>query len=175
MLNGAGGADTLVGGIGSDLLNGGANADAMIGETGNDTYVVDNTGDVVTENPGEGTDTVQASITYTLGSNVEKLTFTGTSPIKGTGNSLDNILTGNSAANVLTGGGGNDTYFVGAGDTVVENLNGGTDTVQSAVTWTLGRNVEHLTLTGTANINGTGNVLNNALAGNSGANTLDGG
>src|SRR5207245_1989705 len=84
------------------------------------------------------------------GSNVEKLTLTGTSPIKGTGNSLDNILTGNSAANVLTGGGGNDTYLVGAGDTVVENLNGGTDTVQSVVTWTWGRNAEHLKLTGTA-------------------------
>ena len=57
----------------------------------------------------------------------------------------------------------------------MENLNGGTDTVQSSVTWTLGSNVENLTLTGTSNINGTGNVLKNALVGNSGTNTLDGG
>jgi Ca2+-binding RTX toxin-like protein len=175
ILMGLAGIDKLNGGQGHDLLDGGTGTDTMQGGTGNDTYIVDVAGDVVTELANEGTDTVQASITYTLGSNVEKLTLTGTSAIKGTGNSLDNILTGNSAANVLTGGGGNDTYLVGAGDTVVENLNGGTDTVQSAVTWTLGSNVEHLTLTGTANINGTGNVLNNALAGNSGANTLDGG
>jgi Ca2+-binding RTX toxin-like protein len=174
-LMGLAGNDKLNGGQGHDLLDGGTGTDTMQGGTGNDTYIVDVAGDVVTELANEGTDTVQASITYTLGSNVEKLTLTGTSAIKGTGNSLDNILTGNSAANVLTGGGGNDTYLVGAGDTVVENLNGGTDTVQSAVTWTLGSNVEHLTLTGTANINGTGNVLNNALAGNTGANTLDGG
>jgi Ca2+-binding RTX toxin-like protein len=174
-LMGLAGNDTLNGGQGHDLLDGGTGTDTMQGGTGNDTYIVDVAGDVVTERANEGTDIVQASITYTLGSNVERLTLAGTSAINGTGNSLDNILTGNSAANVLTGAAGNDTYLVGAGDRVVENLNGGTDTVQSAVAWTLGSNVENLTLTGTANINGTGNVLNNALAGNSGANTLDGG
>jgi len=46
----------------------------MIGGAGNDTYVVDNTGDVVTENASEGTDTVQSSVTYILGANVENLT-----------------------------------------------------------------------------------------------------
>ncbi len=76
---------------------------------------------------------------------------------------------------MLTGGAGNDTYSVGAGDTVVESAGGGTDTVQSAVAWTLSLNVENLTLTGTANLNGTGSSANNVLIGNSGNNTLDGG
>ena len=103
-LMGLAGNDTLNGGPGHDLLDGGTGTDTMQGGTGNDTYIVAVAGDVVTELANEGTDTVQASITYTLGSNVEKLTLTGTSAINGTGNSLDNILTGNSAANVLTGG-----------------------------------------------------------------------
>jgi Ca2+-binding RTX toxin-like protein len=174
-LTGLAGNDTLQGGAGNDLLDGGTGTDTMQGGTGNDTYVVDATGDVVTELANEGTDTVQSSITYTLGTNVENLTLTGTANLNGTGNALGNILTGNSGTNVLTGGAGNDTYLVGAGDTVVENAGGGTDTVQSAVTWTLGSNVENLTLTGATNLNGTGSSGNNVLIGNSGNNTLDGG
>ena len=65
------GRDTISGLGGNDTLNGGANADTMIGRTGNDTYVVDNSRDVVTENSGEGIDTVQSSVTYTLGLNGE--------------------------------------------------------------------------------------------------------
>src|SRR4029077_16134435 len=103
------------------------------------------------------------------------LTLTGTTAINGTGNALDNVLTGNSAANVLTGGAGNDTYVVGTGDTVTEAAGAGTDTVQSSITWTLGTNLEKLTLTGTAAVNGTRNALDNTLAGNSGDNVLDGG
>ena len=64
---------------------------------------MDNTGDVVTENANEGTDTVQASVTYTLAANVENLTLTGTGNINGTGNTLDNVIIGNSGNNVLTG------------------------------------------------------------------------
>ena len=58
----------------------------MIGGLGNDTYVVDNAGDVVTEALNEGTDTVQSSVSYTLGANVENLTLTGSADINGTGN-----------------------------------------------------------------------------------------
>ena len=147
----------------------------MSGGAGDDTYVRDNAGDAVTELANEGTDTVQSAITYTLGSHVENLMLTGTGAINGTGNALDNILTGNSGTNVLTGGVGNDTYVVGTGDTVTEQASAGKDTVQSAITWTLGANLENLTLTGTGAINGTGNTLNNVLTGNSGANVLTGG
>jgi len=194
VLTGNSAINTLTGGAGNDTLKGGAGADTLVGGTGNDTYVVEVAGDIVTELTNEGTDTVQSSLTYTLGSNVENLTLTGATAINGTGNTLDNVLIGNSANNTLTGGGGNDTldggtgndtmnggtgndiYVINAvGDVATENVNEGTDTVQSNITYTLGANLENLTLTGTVAINGTGNSLSNILAGNSGNNTLTGG
>ena len=83
---------------GNDILNGGAGGDWMLGGTGNDTYVVDNVGDVVTELDGEGTDTIQSSMSFSLAglAFVENLTLTGTAALSGTGNALDNIIIGNS-------------------------------------------------------------------------------
>ena len=165
--------------------DGGGGTDTLIGGAGNDTYVVDGTSDVVTEGASAGTDTVESSITYTLGANVENLMLTGTAAINATGNTLVNALTGNSGVNLLNGGAGADTMAGGAGndiyvvdnvaDVVTEAASAGTDRIDSSVTFTLGTNVENLTLTGTAAINGTGNTLNNALTGNTGANRLDGG
>ena len=167
--------DRLTGLAGNDLLDGGPGADQLTGGLGDDTYIVDDAGDGVTELENEGTDTVQAAVSYQLPAHVENLTLTGTSAIDGIGNALDNVLTGNSAANVLTGGAGNDTYVIGAGDTVIEAADEGIDTVVSATTATLGANLEHLTLTGNQPINGTGNTLNNILIGNQGINFLAGG
>ena len=193
-LSGAGGDDWLSGGGGNDQLNGGSGSDTMLGGLGDDAYTVDHVGDLVIEKANEGNDLVNASVSYTLTSNVERLTLTGTSAINGTGNALDNTLTGNSAANTLTGGAGNDTLDGGAGndtliggtgddtyvvdaagDVVIEAVNEGIDTVKSGVTYTLGANVENLILTGTTAINGTGNALDNVLTGNAGNNTLTGG
>jgi Ca2+-binding RTX toxin-like protein len=186
-INGTGNtlANTLTGNSGDNILNGGTGADTLIGGAGNDTYVVDDVGDVVTEAASAGTDLVQSNIAYTLGTNVENLTLTGTTAINGTGNTLANVLTGNSGANVLdggtgadtlVGGAGNDTYVVdNVGDVITENASEGTDLVQSSVTYTLAANVENLTLSGTSAINATGNTQNNALVGNSGINILDGG
>jgi len=176
VINGTGNSlnNGLTGNIAANVLDGGTGADMMAGSDGDDVYMVDNTGDVVIELTNQGNDTVHSSITYTLGANVENLTLTGTAAINGIGNSLANVLVGSSAANVLTGGAGNDTYVVGAGDTVVESSNSGVDTVQSAVSWTLGSNLENLTLLGAAAINGTGNGSGNVLTGNSANNALNG-
>ncbi len=119
-LIGNSGANTLTGGSGNDTLNGGAGSDSLVGGAGNDTYVVDVTTDVVNETVtgNGGTDTVQAAVTYTLGTNLENLTLTGTTAINGTGNTLGNSLLGNSAANVLTGAGGADTLDGGSGNDI---------------------------------------------------------
>jgi Ca2+-binding RTX toxin-like protein len=173
-IDGGAGNDTLNGGAGNDTLDGGADNDSLIGGTGNDSYTVDSASDVVTEALTAGTDKVFSSIDYTLTANVENLELTSSADIDATGNALANVLTGNSGVNVLTGGAGNDSYIVqNDADSVVENLNAGIELVQSsAANFTLGANVEKLTLTGSADINGTGNTLNNILAGNSGNNTL---
>jgi len=202
-LSGNNGNDRLYGGDGNDTLNGGSGADILIGGTGNDTYYLDNSGDTVFEQSGEGNDSVYSSISYTLANNVENLFLTGTGSLKGYGNELNNIITGNSGRNVLygyadndtiQGGSGNDTIDGGIGtdkmyggsgndvfyvdnslDQVIEYSSGGTDTIYSSVTFTLGSNVEYLTLTGSISINGTGNGLANILTGNSGNNFLSGG
>ena len=174
-IDGGDGNDSITGGAGSDTLDGGLANDTLIGGTGNDTYTVDSAGDVVTEVLIAGTDKVFSSIDYTLGANVENLEVTG-SALNGTGNALANVLTGNSGVNILTGGAGNDTYIVqNDADSVVENLNAGIDLVQSAAaSFTLGANVEKLTLIDSTDSNGTGNALANVLTGNSGHNTLSG-
>jgi Ca2+-binding RTX toxin-like protein len=188
-IQGNSGNDALSGGSGNDNLWGGSGDDTMIGGTGNDIYDVDSSGDVVSETSITATevDLVQASITYTLGANLENLTLTSINAINGTGNSLNNTITGNNAANLIsgsagndamTGGAGNDIYVVdAAGDTVSETsvLVTEIDTVQSGITYSLGTNVERLTLTGTSAINGRGNGLNNTITGNSAANGIVGG
>ena len=68
-----------------------------------------------------------------------------------------------------------DTYVVDStSDTVTEGSSAGTDLIQSSVTFTASNNVENLTLTGSSNIDATGNSLDNTLTGNSGNNTLTG-
>ncbi len=177
-------ANTITTGAGDDHLDGGTGVDRMVGGLGNDTYVVDNIGDVVVEDLNAGTDTVVSAISYTLGANVENLTLTGIAPNSATGNAADNVLTGNdgnnrldglAGADTMAGGLGNDTYVVdNAGDVVTEGVNAGTDTVLSAVSFTLGANVENLTLTGLGDLTATGNDANNVLTGNAGNNLLDG-
>ena len=196
LLRGNGGSDYLDGGAGSDRMEGGAGTDVFIVDNAGDV-VVENA------NEGDN-DLVFASVNYTLSTNVEHLALNAevTTAIDGTGNELNNDLSGNDAQNTLRGlagndtlrgRGGNDTLDGGLGtdqlagelgndiyvisdalDVITEATNAGIDTVQASISFTLGANLENLTLTGTANINGTGNEANNLLIGNTGVNTLDG-
>ena len=84
-------------------------------------------------------------------------------------------LDGGIGRDVMTGGKGNDNYVVdAAADKVIESATGGSDSVTSSVTWTMGAHVEKLTLDGSKPIHGTGNASDNHLIGNSAANTLRG-
>jgi Ca2+-binding RTX toxin-like protein len=91
------------------------------------------------------------------------------------GGAGNDLLDGGSGVDAMLGGTGDDIYIVGeAGDMVTELADQGTDTVKSAIDYTLGDNVENLILTGTA-LHGTGNALNNVITGNAGDNVLSGG
>ena len=135
---GNGAVNAIFGNSGNNILDGAAGADSMIGGAGNDAYIVDNAGDAVAENAGEGNDSVFASVNYALTANVDNLILQGGADLQGHGNSAVNAVIGNSGnnlldgeggADVLTGNAGNDTFIFsvgqGNGDTVVDfNGNG---------------------------------------------------
>lgn len=177
--------NVITGNSGNNVIDGRAGADTLIGGKGNDEYYVDSPGDIITEKANEGTDHVISSVSYTLAANLENLTLAGSDALTGVGNSSKNSITGNDGNNILDGGigadalsgkKGDDLYIVdNIKDIIIENISEGTDTVQSQLNWKLGDNLENLTLTGSANLSGTGNTLNNIITGNSGNNVLDGG
>ncbi|HEY0028114.1 MAG TPA: M10 family metallopeptidase C-terminal domain-containing protein, partial [Allosphingosinicella sp.] len=122
---GGSGNDTLVGLEGNDLLVGGAGNDTFAGGAGDDGYVVDEAGDIVTEQAAEGSDTVSTTLAvYTLGDNIEALRSTaiGTGAFAGTGNALDNWLIGAAGNDTLNAMAGNDSLMGGAGN---DTLDGG--------------------------------------------------
>jgi len=186
----------IQGSTGSNIIDGGAGKDTLQGGDGNDIYVIDNANDVVTETNTDVNqlDIVRTAINkYVLPDNVEILILEGTANLTGTGNELNNSLIGNSGENnlegqngkdtldggvgkdTLTGGDGDDSYLVDqTDDTITEAANKGKDTALASANYTLGNNVENLTLLGGNNLKGTGNTLNNLINGNIGNNTLEG-
>lgn len=200
LLIGGGGGDTLSGGAGADTLLGGAGSDTYeVNDVADQVFETTTTVSLI---DAGGIDTVLTALNFDLGTSVglsfvERLTLTGNGNTSGTGNGLANLLTGNIGNNLLNGGLGDDTMIGGAGndiyvvnaagDRVFETTTtlsgidaGGLDTVQTAVTFNLDagpgvRFVERLTLTGNANISGTGNGLANLMNGNTGNNVLTGG
>lgn len=143
-VTGNGGNDTLIGGVDNDILLGGTENDILSGGLGNDQLVGDIFG-------GAGNDSLSG----------------------GAGN---DSLNGGLGVDTLVGGADNDTYAVGVfSTTITEQANeGNDDIVNSSISFTLGANLERLTLVGTANINGTGNAGNNIILGNSASNILSG-
>ena len=199
-LTGGAGNDTLNGGTGSDTaIFSGSLADYSVTALGGGVLRVT---DGRAGTP-DGTDTlaqvefirfadqtvatstyVGGTITGTAGDDI--ITPTQTVPGQALPSALDDTIDaldgadtidGGGGADRMTGGAGNDTYYVDdAGDVVVEAAGGGTDLVYSSVSFNLaGQFIETLTLTGTANINATGNGQANILNGNAGNNVLNGG
>jgi trimeric autotransporter adhesin len=186
---------------GNDTLIGGAGLDTLIGGIGNDIYTVHNAATVITENAGEGTETVWSdATTYTLSANVENMYLVGS--VTGTGNGDNNTIIAYGAGDKTINGGGGDDYLVGGigndtidggagndiidagagvnnlsggtgddnygvhnpNDVIVENADGGNDTVWSdAANYTLSANVENMYLVGS--VNGTGNEGDNFIYG----------
>ncbi len=190
----------IAGGIHSDFLDGKGGADIMVGYDGDDVYCVDNLGDVIVETASGGNDWVIVSDleTYTLGSSLENLVLEYTTN-EGFGNDGNNMMYaseytsdalyglggddlldgGRYAGDMMYGGAGDDTYHVWhAQDQVVEYSGEGVDTVISKTSFTLGDNVENLTLINHETdpvwsaVHGVGNALDNVIVGNSADNQL---
>lgn len=200
-LIGLGGNDTLRGLDGDDLLNGGLGDDVVDGGAGVDAasfsgavkgVKVSLTLAVAQNTGGYGKDTLISIENLTGSSFNDKLTGNGDANtldgglgndklyggdgadhlIGGVGN---DTLDGGTGADIMEGGAGNDKFYVDdAGDRVIEAADEGTDWVYARVDYVLTENVEKLTLTGSANLNGTGNALNNTIVGNDGDNVLNG-
>lgn len=196
-LMGGSGSDTLNGGLGADTLIGGLGDDTYVIGQGIDvlTENLDEGTDTVQSSISHTLDANFENLTLT---GVNAVNGTGNDLVNVlTGNSAADVLTGNAGDDRLIGNGGNDRLDGGTGDdaleggagndiymvdsvndTVTETIAGtagGVDLVQSAVDFTLGLNLENLTLTSSGDITGTGNSLNNILTGNRGGNQLDGG
>lgn len=146
------GNDTVNGNGGNDTLIGGLGNDVLLGAVGNDNLI-----------GGEGNDVLGGD------------NFGGTGNDSLSGGAGDDKLNGGLGRDTLVGGAGSDTYAVGSADAIIiEQANQGNDIVNSSISYTLGANLERLTLVGTARINGTGNALSNSILGNTANNVLSG-
>ena len=97
--------------------------ESVIGGLGSDVIWLTDGSDIVTENAGEGTDTILTTLhDYALNDNVEILVFVGEGGFDGLGNALDNFISGGGGNDNLDGGWGNDRIDGGDGD---DNLDGG--------------------------------------------------
>ncbi|EBW1603786.1 peptidase, partial [Salmonella enterica subsp. enterica serovar Kottbus] len=197
------GSDAIYGNAADNVIDGGHGWDTMHGGIGNDVYYVDTIYDTIVEYTNGDLDRVYSSASYVQPMNVEEMVLIGSRPIRASGNSQANTIFGNDAANrllgmdgddVLHGEGGNDllegglgadSMFGGSGndrfvvdnisDAITEYATEGLDSVTASVSYVLGANIENMTLSGSRNVNATGNELANVLRGNSGNNIIGGG
>ncbi len=114
------------GGAGRDTINGGAGADTLSGGAGDDLFIVDAAGDIVVELAGAGSDTVQASVSYALGANLEVLVVAAgvTAALTLNGNIGSNTVIGGAGNDLIIGGGGNDVLTGSAGNDTINGGNG---------------------------------------------------
>lgn len=192
-LYGDSGVDSMIGGLGNDnyyvdtigdvvLENANEGTDRVFSSISH--TLADNLENLtltgVLDINGSGNDLVN-SILGTSGNNILS-GFAGNDALTGGGGNdtllggADNdLLRGDDGVDSMVGGTGNDSYYVdNVSDIVTEDANEGSDRVFSTISYTLTDNVENLTLTGTAGIDGTGNNLANSIVGTLGNNTLSG-
>jgi Ca2+-binding RTX toxin-like protein len=188
-ITGNSGNDRLVAGSGKDTLVSGAGVDTLVGGTGGDTYVINNSADVI-EVAANRSDAVQSSVSYTLQASAASLTLTGTGNLTATDGSGHAVITGNAGNDTLIGGSGEDTLIAGSGvDTLVAGTGANTlvlnnaadviqgvssrDTIEASFNDTMGAGVDHLVVTGSANLIATGNGdASNSITANAGIDTL---
>ncbi|CAN5288945.1 hypothetical protein BH10PSE4_BH10PSE4_08790 [soil metagenome] len=200
LIAGFGGADKLYGDAGDDFFDGGEGDDLLDGGAGDDSVdlsaafvgVTVNLGLTGGQDTGQGFDTFVAVENlygtpyddhFTGAESANQLTGdVGDDTLSGAGgddtlngDAGDDLLDGGAGADMMVGGYGDDTYVVGeAGDTVVEDSDGGDDTVRSTIDYRLAVYLENLVLDGIAK-EGRGNELANVITGNAAANNLYGG
>ena len=181
----------------NDTLTSNTGLDTLVGGAGNDVFVISNASDVVQDTSTTAINIIQSSVTFSLPTNVNALTFTGSTALIGRGNAGNDSMTANTGADTLIAGNGTDTLVSSATGSAIDSLVGGTgndlfvvhytgdivnvgsthgvDTIQSSVSYTASANVANLTLTGTSNLAGTGNTLTNVIVANTGNDTLTAG
>jgi Ca2+-binding RTX toxin-like protein len=202
-LKGGGGYDYLDGGVGADTMAGGTGDDDYVVDNKDDTILehADEGYDQVFSSVSFtlGDHVEELVLKYDAGA-INGFGNDQTNVISG--NSSQNVLKGGGGDDRLYGYGGNDILVGGdgedklqagggtmyggpnddkysvtdPGDVVIEYANEGRDFVGSMVSFTLGANIEDLSLSpGVGAINGTGNDLDNHIMGNESANELSGG
>ena len=188
--------DLVTGGTGNDTLDAVAAGTTLVGGTGNEVFEVNDATDVVEAQADASSNQIESSVSYTLPTNVDVLTLTGTGDLSGTGNSdAGNLITGNSGndtliagsgsdtlvsgseADTLIGGSGPDTFVVNNSADLVEPLSyeGWQDTIQSSVSYVLTAPVSTLQLTGSGDLSATDDYGYASITGNAGEDTLTGG
>ena len=176
----SGSSVTITGGTGNDTLVAVSGVVTLIGGTGGDTFVINNTADVVQAQTG-GVNTIQTSVSYTAGANVQNLVGTGSGNLSLTGGAQTTSITANSGNDTLVvgsgvatliGGTGNDTFVVNNTADVVQAQAGSVNTIQTSVSYTASTNVANLTGTGSGNLTLTGNGQADVITANSGNDTL---
>lgn len=188
------GNDELIGGFGNDWLISGSGTDTLVGGIGQTTFLINNSRDVITQQPNNSSSSVMASVNYVLPQNVNTLTLTGNANLTAIGNNENDVITGNAGNDTLVAGSGNDTLIAGSGIAtmiggignntfivnnaadVVQAQSTGTNinTIQSSVSYSLinTKNVQNLTLTGNANLTATGTSSSTTITANNGDDTL---
>jgi Ca2+-binding RTX toxin-like protein len=198
LLDGGEGTDTLIGGSGNDTFVVDSTADIVSDTSGTDevqstiSYTlgagVENLVLAASSNINGTGNSLSNSITGNGGNNTldggaGADTLDGgvgnDSLVGGMGNDLldggmgNDLLDGGEGADSMLGGSGDDTFVVDSAADIVSD-DSGTDEVQSSISYTLVDGVENLLLTGTGDLAGTGNEVDNLITGNGGNNTLQG-